>query len=358
MRSIGRILTVAFLLTMTLLATTAVLVMADDPIRLGIFVPGQLGDSPPYDGLADAAEKFALRNDGLDLVRIYEAGFDQSLWPEELLTMAASGAYDVIYTSNEALGPLCVEVIEQVPDVKFIVNDSYVTGYDQLFTTFFNKWQQSYLFGYMMGLISLSDMENVNPDKKIGLVYGQHYVMMDDLIIPGIEAGARDVDPEFELVLAMLGNWYDAGKAAQLADAMASEGVDVYGTICGSGNAGVLSSAVSNGLYVLWFDDEGFDKAPGTVVASFITDTEAATTRNLQRLVDGTLPWGEPEVLGAEEGYIYVPVRDAAYVSSVPEDIRNLFQARYDEIVSGAMEIQVPQEVLDTINAAAHAAGD
>ncbi|MBE0635931.1 BMP family ABC transporter substrate-binding protein, partial [Candidatus Bipolaricaulota bacterium] len=283
----------------------------------------------------------------------FEAGFDQALWPEMLYTFAASGNYDVIYTSNEALGPLCVEVIKQVPDVKFIVNDSYVVGNDRLFTTFFNKWQQSYLFGYLMGLISVSDMENVTIDRKIGLVYGQHYVMMDDLIIPGIEAGAQAVDPAFSLVTAMLGNWYDAAKAEQLANSMADQGVDVFGAIAGSGNAGVLSSAVNKGLYVLWYDSDGFDKAPGTVVCSFITDSEAATTRNLENLVAGTLAWGEPEVLGAEEGYIYVPIRDARYVSSLPEDIRIQFEERYHEIVSGELEIVVPQEVLDKINAAA-----
>ena len=345
----------AAVLVMCLLTTTGILVVAqDDPIRLGVFIPGQLGDSPPYDHLAEAAEKFALRNDGLELVRIFEAGFDQSQWPEMLLTFAASGAYDVIYTSNESMGPLCVEVLEQVPNVKFIVNDAYVLGVDGLYTTFFNNTQQAFLFGYMMALISTSEMENVNADKKVGLVFGQHYVMMDDMIIPGMEQGAQYLDPEFELVTAMLGNWYDAGKAAQLADSMAEQGVDVYGSICGSGNAGVLSSAVNNGLYVLWYDSDGFDKAPGTVVASFIKDNAAATTRNLERLLEGTLPWGEAEILGAEEGYIYVPVRAGAYVRSVPEAVRDQFQLVYDQVVSGEIDISVPQEVLDKINAAAH----
>ncbi|UCF10178.1 MAG: BMP family ABC transporter substrate-binding protein [Candidatus Bipolaricaulota bacterium] len=348
-----RVLTVA-LLAMCLLVTAAAVVVADDPIRLGVFIPGRLGDSPPYDDLAEGAEQFALRNDGLDLVRIFEAGFDQSQWPEMLLQFAASGEYDVIYTSNEAMGPLCVGVMEQVPDIKFIVNDAYVLDYDRLYTTFFNNTQQAFLFGYMMALISTSDMENVNPDKKVGLVFGQHYVMMDEMIIPGMEQGAQYADPEFELVTTMLGNWYDAAKAEQLANTMADQGVDVFGSICGSGNAGVLSSAVNNGLYVLWYDDDGFDKAPGTVVASFIKDNKAATIRNLERLVEGTLPWGEAEVLGAEQGYIYVPLRDAGYVSSVPEAVRNQFKVVYDQVVSGELEIAVPQEVLDTINAASH----
>jgi ABC-type oligopeptide transport system substrate-binding subunit len=31
-------------------------------VRLGIFIPGALGDSPPYDALADSAKKMALRD--------------------------------------------------------------------------------------------------------------------------------------------------------------------------------------------------------------------------------------------------------------------------------------------------------
>ena len=344
----------AVFLMLCFVATSAVFVVGEDaPIRIGVFIPGRLGDSPPYDSLTDAVEKFALRNDTVELVRIFEAGFDQSQWPEMLLTFAASGNYDVIYTSNESMGPLCAEVISQVPDVKFIVNDSYVVGNDRMFTTFFNNTQQAYLFGYMMALISISEMDNINIDKKVGLVYGQHYVMMDDMIIPGMQAGAQAVDPEFELVTAMLGNWYDAAKAEQLANSMADQGVDVFGTIAGSGNAGVLSSAVNKGLYVLWYDSDGYDKAPGTVVCSIIKDNGAATTRNLENLVDGTLAWGEAEVLGAEQGYIYVSLRDASYINSLPEAVRTQFEEVYNQIVGGELVIAVPQEVLDKINAAA-----
>ena len=140
-------------------------------IRLGIFIPGRLGDSPPYDGLAGAAERLALREDRLEVVNVFEAGFDQSKWIEQLLSFASSGKYDVIYTSNEVMGGLAYQVAEQVPNVKFIVNDAYVKGHDRLYTIFLNKYQQSYFYGYMMALISLSEMEGANPDKKIGTGY-------------------------------------------------------------------------------------------------------------------------------------------------------------------------------------------
>jgi predicted aspartyl protease len=58
-------------------------------------------------------------------------------------------------------------------------------------------------------------------------------------------------------------------------------------------------------------------------------------------------------VLGAEQGYIYVSLRDADYINSLPEDVRTAFEVVYNQVVSGELEIVVPQEVLDKINAAA-----
>lgn len=321
-------------------------------VRLGIFIPGALGDSPPYDALADSAKKMALRDKQLT-VDVFEAGFDQSKWVQQLTSYAASGKFDVIYTSNEALGPMAVQVVKQVPNIKFIINDSYIIGNDRIATTFFNKYQESYLYGYMMALVSTSTMAGANSDKKIGLVYGQHYTMMDDLIIPGIDAGAKAVDPAFEVKTAMLGNWYDAKKAESLANSLIDEGVDCIGTIAGSGNAGVLRAATDRGVYVCWYDTEGFDKAPGTVVGTVLCFNGDATVLNLEDLLAGSISWGKPRLFDAQEGYIAVPLRAPGWVNNVPEDTRLKFEAEYNKVLSGERKLPIPQAVLDKLDAAA-----
>ncbi len=319
----------------------------EKPVRLGIVIPGALGDSPPYDSLADGARRFALRDKRIQLVNVFEMGFDQSKWVEKFVAFAASGKYDVVYTSNEALGAMAVAAAKQVPNVKFIVNDCYVAGNDRIFTSFFNKFEQGYLYGYTMALVSSSSMPGMNADKKIGLVYGQHYSTLDDLIIPGIEAGAKAVDPNFELKSVMLGNWYDAKKAESLANSLIDAGVDVIGSIAGSGNAGVIRAAVNRGIKVVYFDVAAFDKAPGTIVASVGAENGDLVMKNLQLLVEGKIPWGKPEVLGAADGYISMPLRAPGYVSTVPEDLRKLIQAEFDALSSGAKKLPVPQAVLD-----------
>jgi basic membrane lipoprotein Med (substrate-binding protein (PBP1-ABC) superfamily) len=328
---------------------------APTSVHLGVFIPGALGDSPPYDALADGAKKAALRDKRLT-VDVFEAGFDQSKWQEKLTSFAASGKYDVIYTSNEALGPLVVSVAKQVPNVKFMINDSYVTGNDRIFTAFFNKYQQGYLYGYMMALVSTSTLPGANADKKIGLIYGQHYTMMDDLIIPGMEAGAKAVDPAFELKTAMLGNWYDAKKAESLANSLIDEGVDCLGAIAGSGNAGVVAAAQSRGKYMIWFDVAGFDKAPGTVIGTVGSSNQDLVTLELDNLMNGTVPWGKPLMVGAEQGYVSVPLLAPGYVNYMPADAQKKFADIYNKIVSGALALPVPQAALDKIDQAAKTA--
>lgn len=320
-------------------------------VRLGVFIPGRLGDSPDYDKLADTALRTAMRNKALT-VDVFEAGFDQSKWVEMLTSFASSGKFDVIYTSNEALGPMVAAVAKQVPNVKFIVNDSWVVGNNQIYCSFLNKYQQSYLFGYMMALVSTSTLPGANPDKKLGFIYGQHYTTMDELIIPGIEAGAKAVDPAFEVKSVMLGNWYDATKAESLTTSLIDEGVDVMGAVVGSAAPGVINACKNKGVYMCYYDTASFDKGPGVVVGAVESNVQDVVSMDLDRLLAGTLPWGKPEIFGADKGYISAPLKAPAWMT-VPENARKKFETEYNTVISGAKKLDIPQAVLDKINAAA-----
>jgi simple sugar transport system substrate-binding protein len=189
-------------------------------------------------------------------------------------------------------------------------------------------------------------------------VYGQHYVTLDELIIPGMEAGARAVDPAFEVKSVMLGNWYDAKKAESLANSLIDAGVDVIACIAGSGNAGVIRAAVNRGVLMCYYDTPGFDKAPGTIVGAVVSENGDVVMRNLDALVAGTIKWGQAEVLGVEQGFITVPLKAPAWKSGVSEDVRTRFEAEFAKVESGERALPVPQATLDKINAASSAGGN
>ncbi|MFW5828200.1 MAG: BMP family ABC transporter substrate-binding protein, partial [Alkalispirochaeta sp.] len=69
---------------------------------IGVFVPGVVDGSPTYEMLVDGVNRAATEA-GSTSVEIVEGGFDQSAWEEGVMTMAATGEYDLIVTSNPSM---------------------------------------------------------------------------------------------------------------------------------------------------------------------------------------------------------------------------------------------------------------
>jgi ABC-type branched-subunit amino acid transport system ATPase component len=148
--------------------------------------------------------------------------------------------------------------------------------------------------GYMAGLVTTSAMTGANREKKVGMVIAQQYPVMDKAIRPGFERGFKDVDPAITLDVRVIGNWYDAAKAAELAQSMFDAGVDVVLSIAGGANQGVVKAARERGRYVLWFDSNGYAAAPGTVVGSSVVAHDEATYRAVKAFLSGKLELGKP----------------------------------------------------------------
>ncbi len=100
-----------------------------------------------------------------------------------------------------------------------------------------------------------------------------------------------------------------------------------------------------------------FDKAPGVILGSVGAENGDIVMRNLDWLVEGKIPWGKPDVVGAEQGFISVPTKAPAWVNGVPEDVRNKFEEEMNKVITGERSLPVPQAVLDKIDAAAQKAG-
>jgi basic membrane lipoprotein Med (substrate-binding protein (PBP1-ABC) superfamily) len=103
-------------------------------------------------------------------------------------------------------------------------------------------------------------------------------------------------------------------------------------------------------VYVIYYDVEAFDKAPGTIVGSVEAHNGELSLDTLERLAQGKIPWGQPEVVGLRQGYVTVPLRAPAWVNTVPEEARKKFEAVYNRILNGELSLPVPQAVLDKIH--------
>jgi simple sugar transport system substrate-binding protein len=317
---------------------------APKPVKIAVFVPGIVSGSPVYEMLAAGVTKAVTESVAAGKkvsVQIVEAGTKQSDWGTKLTALVAEGQYDLIISSNPALPEIIEPISRQFPKQEFLVFDAWAAGNPRVTTFRYNQREQAYLSGYMAALVSLSNMKYANAAKKIGIVAGQEYPAMNDIILPAYLEGARAVDPGFEVDFRVVGNWYDAAKGADLARAMKAAGVDVIMPIAGGANQGVVAAAKDSGYYVAWFDDNGYAKAPGYVVSSSVMAQEKLAYEKTFAWIAGTLAKGTPATLGIRDGYIDFVDNDPIYVQTVPKELRDREAALLGKIKSGELALTV-----------------
>jgi basic membrane lipoprotein Med (substrate-binding protein (PBP1-ABC) superfamily) len=336
-----RILTLALIAALCLAVPLAVFAQAK-PFKIGVYVPGVVAGSPLYEQMVAGCEK-ALKEFPNASMKVIEAGFNQGEWQEKMTSLAATGEYDLILSSNGAMPFICAETAKAFPKQKFLVVDSYLAGNPQIATLLYNQVEQGYLVGYLGGLVTKSKMPGANADLKAGAMVGQQYPAMDKMIIPGFEQGLKAVDPKITLDVRVLGNWYDANKAADLTNSLIDAGADVIMTACGGANEGVIKAAKARGKYVFYFDANEYKIAPGTIIGCAVLNQEKAVYERVKLAIQGKLAYGKAEIVNAKDGYVDLADNDPLYINNVAADVRQKMADVTKKIRTGALALQVPQ---------------
>lgn len=312
------------------------------PPKVGVFIPGVREGSPTYNDLALGAEKLVSEIPGAS-VKVFEAGFNQAEWEEKFTAFVATGKFDFVMTSNPSLPDIIKKVSPMFPNQRFIALDGYAPGVKNLYTVLYNQVEQAYIAGYLAGLVSVSLLPGANAARKAGVLIGQHYPVMDKLILPGFEQGLKAADPAFQIDLRVLGNWYDATKAAELASGMIGGGADVILPIAGSASQGVIKTAQDTGKYLVFFDSDEYARAPKNIVGCVALNQKTLSYNSLKSAIAGTLAYGMASIVGFKEGYVELLDKNPAYLSNVPADIRQKVELAKKQIVSGSLTLNVPE---------------
>lgn len=313
-----------------------------DEYDIAVFIPGVLAGSPTYQMLADGVKKAADEYDSVT-VKVVEGGFNQGDWQDKVTELAATGKYELIVSSNPALPEISRRVSESFPNQKFLLFDGYLEGAENIFTFRYNQFEQAFLAGHMAGLATTSSMDGANEDLKVGLIAGQEYPDMNQAILPGFEEGARWVNDDISVDFRVVGNWYDATKAGEMASSMIKSGTDVILTIAGGANQGVLKTAKENGTYVLWFDTNGYEKAPGVVIGSTALRQEKAAYQKTKLAIEERLEFGSAEVVGVEHGWVTFLNEDPLFTAHVPEELQERQTEILNKMESGEISFEMPK---------------
>lgn len=311
--------------------------------KVCVFVPGVVSGSPIYEQLVAGAKRAVAERPGASL-KVFEAGFNQSEWLGKLSSLAATGEFGLIVSSNAAIPELCAQVAATFPEARFFVADSWLPGNKAIHTVLYNQLEQGYMVGYLAGLASAGKLSGSVATHKAGLLIAQHYPSMDKLIAPGFERGLKAADPAAQLETRVLGNWYDATKAAELANGLFDGGAAVILPIAGGAGQGAVSAAVARGRYVLWFDDEsGYRLAPGTVIGCAVLKQERLVYERVRDLLaqgPSSPLFGTAAVVGAKDGYVDFASGDPSY-KALPAAARAALDEQVAKLKSGAIALPV-----------------
>ncbi len=304
---------------------------------IAVFVPGIIDGSPTYEklarGVTNAVNEYNQSADEKNQVNLFimEAGTNQAEWSSKITALAAEAKYDLIISSNPSLPDLVEPVIKQFPSQKFILLDATREGNQNIHTVCYDQAQQGYLAGFIGGLMTKTG--------KLALISAQEYPVMNEIIFPSFEKGAKAAKANASVDFRIVGNWYDATKGAEIADALAKNNVDVILPVCGGASQGVISSAVNNKIYISWFDDSGFKRAPGTIIGSSVTLQDKMAEIVTKDYLAGKTPWGTAKMVGMQEGFIKFIQDDPLYEATVPAEKRKVMAEIIEKLSNGSLKI-------------------
>jgi simple sugar transport system substrate-binding protein len=314
---------------------------AEKSLSVLVFIPGVTAGSPTYELLAEGANEFASAHKNVS-VKIYEAGFNQAEWEQQIAEMVSGGQYDIVLSSNPSLPELCANVGKTFPNQKFIIMDAQFEGNSQIRTYMYNQYEQSLFLGYLAGLVTTSSMPRANSQKRVGFIAAQEYPLLTKQMIPGFLYGARLADPAIELDRRIVGSWGDANKAAELASAMIDTGVDVFTSIAGGAARGMIKTVAERGAYVVSYNTNEYNLASGFVVGCGIMEVKKLVLEILSDVMEDNIRYGISETVGVKEGYINFIFDDPSYTNNLPADIRQKFEQFMEDLRAGRINYTIP----------------
>ena len=302
----------------------------DDTLKVGIVLStGGLGDKNfndmTYAGAEQAQKDFGIE---FDYVETQSA----SDFLPSYRMFAESGEYDLIIGLAADQTEAITEISQDFPDQKISHIDSS-TDLPNV-SAVYTKWQeQTFLTGVLAGLGTLSDMEKANTDNVVGVILGQDQPTLR-LGVVGFTAGVRYVNPDCEVLEAVVGDFNDPGKAKEIALSMYNRGADFIQPIAGASGMGVFNAAKESDRYAFGVGGNQNYMEPDYIVATALRDVNTIVYNEIKALVEGTWEPGV-HISGIKEGS--VGFDNSQSNIELPEDIAKAVEDIKAKIVSGEL---------------------
>lgn len=295
-----------------------------------------------------------------DLGSINDKSFNQSAW-EGLQQLEEDYGYDVNYLEPQSdaevepsllqfvnadtdltwataatLEDAVLSIAQSNPDTKLGIVDSALEGQDNVVSISFKENEGAFLAGVVAA--SMTDTD------KIGFVGGMEIPVIQRFHA-GFEAGAKEVNPDIEILVNYAGvfNRVDMGKS--IANTMYNDGADIIFHAAGGTGNGIFNEAqerFDNGqqVWVIGVDmDQSLEFGDDITLTSMMKNVNQAVYDVSLRAAEGDYPGGQVISLGLEEGAVGLADTSETNVS---KEVLDLVENYKEQIIAG--EIEVPTQ--------------
>lgn len=305
------------------------------------------GDLSYWDSMAEGSDRAVVDFADRANVHVVETTADIQANLQAMYEAADAGA-DLIVTASDFKDNL-VEVSNEYPEIAFtIISENVIDQCENgnVYGVDFATAQAAYLGGIVAADIAANGAGDVEATNVIGFVGGMDESLPIQEYLWGYIQGAKAYKPDVKIVYNYVGAWNDPDTAktqsmTQYNDAGAAV---IFACAGGSGN-GVHNAAAEAGKYVLGVDSDQSllyedDKAIQERFATSVIKEVGTAIYNVigQYLDEGTLPFGEYEIVGLADGSVGI-VEGAALEGVLSEEGKTALEDAKKGISDGSITV-------------------
>lgn len=303
---------------------------------------GGVGDQSFNDaakrGLDAAIEEGIISEENTDFIEPNATGSNRD---DNVVNLADQG-YDLVAAIGFAFSPGIDEIASEYPDVNFTIVDGFAAKAPNVSNLNFKAEEGSFLVGAAAALKSETG--------TIGFLGGQQGTGLIEAFQAGYEAGAREVDPDIEILVEYIGDstaaFNDPTKGEALAAKMYDDGADVVYHAAGASGAGLFKASAAARKWSIGVDsDQSLTASPEQrkwILTSMLKRVDTAIHDIIQQVAEGSFKPGT-QIFGlAEDGVGYAVNEYNDNEELLSQDIQDELEKLEQEIIDG--NIKVPAE--------------
>lgn len=223
-----------------------------------IFNEAGLGDKAfndlCYDGVLKAQEDLGVEFD-------YSQSKNKYDYEKLARRYSQLNKYDLIISVGGEQESAVKKVSKEFPNQKFTIIDSKINLPNV--SSINTKWeQQAFLNGVIAGL-ELADSK----DSSVGVILGKNLDYLNEGAI-GFEAGVKYINPNINVMKAIIGDFSDPSKAKEIALSMYNKGAMYIQQLAGQSGIGVFLAAKEVNKYAFGVDSNQNSFAPNNIVST------------------------------------------------------------------------------------------